>query len=241
MSLNQFNQFKIKTIHDIFIGDIDLSFTNASLYMVCAVIIISLFYYLALRKASLVPSRIQSLGEIIFEFAGNTLLSTSGEKARAFIPFIFTLFCFILTLNLFGMLPYGYTVTSQIMVNFALAAIIFFMVIIIGFFKHGLHFLKLFLPNGTPLFMAPMIILIELLSFLARPITLTLRLAGNMVAGHILIKIVASFVIMMGIWGILPIPFMVLLSGFEYFVAILQAYIFTILSCVYLNDAINLH
>ncbi len=241
MAFNPFHQFEVYPIVDLSIMGHDVSLTNSGLFMLIAVSCISCFFYFAMRNARLVPKKLQNSAELIFQFAENTLLETAGTKAKAFLPFIFTLFTFILTLNLLGMLPYGFTVTSQIVVNFAIAIIIFFIVIIVGFVKHGLHFLSFFLPEGTPKVLAPLIIIIELLSFLARPITLTMRLGGNMLAGHVLLKVLASFVIMMGIWGFFPIPFIMIMSGFEIFVAVLQAYIFTILTCVYLNDAINLH
>jgi F-type H+-transporting ATPase subunit a len=241
MSFNPFHQFEVHSVADLSLLGHDISLTNSGIFMLAAVICVSSFFYFSMRKARLVPTKLQSTAELIFQFAESTLIETAGNKAKAFVPFIFTLFTFILALNLFGMLPYGFTVTSQIIVNFALAAVIFFMVIIIGFVKHGLHYLSLFLPEGTPKALAPLIIIIELLSFLARPVTLTMRLAGNMLAGHVLLKVLASFVIMMGMWGFFPIPFIIIMSGFEIFVAVLQAYIFTILTCVYLNDAVNLH
>lgn len=241
MSFDPFHQFTVYPVIHMSIAGYDISLTNSALFMLVAILSITGFFYFAMRNAQLVPQKFQSSAEILFQFAEKTLLETAGSKAKSFVPFVFTLFMFILTLNLFGMLPYGFTVTSQIIVNFALAIAVFLIVIIVGFVKHGFHFLSLFLPEGTPKIFAPLIIIIELLSFLSRPITLTLRLAGNMLAGHILLKVVASFVVLMGIWGFVPIPFIMIMSGFEFFVAILQAYIFTILTCVYLNDAINLH
>jgi F-type H+-transporting ATPase subunit a len=147
----------------------------------------------------------------------------------------------IVTLNLLGLAPYGFTVTSHLIVTGALAAVVFCLVTITGFLLHGLKFLRLFLPEGTPIFMAPLIFILELLAYLVRPIALTIRLGANMMAGHILVSVAVGFITAMGIWGILPISFIVIFDGFEIFVAILQAYIFTILTCVYLNDAINLH
>lgn len=241
MSLDPFHQFEVTPIVNLELAGFNISFTNSALFMLISMILIMLFFYLALKKPSLVPSRMQCAGEIFYQFTESILLENAGEKSRPFIPFIFTIFAFILVLNLIGMMPYGFAVTSQIIVNFAIAMVIFFMVLIIGFVKHGLGFLSLFLPEGTPILLAPLIIIIELLSFLARPITLTLRLAGNMLAGHVLLKVFASFVVVMGIYGIAPIFFIMIMSGFEIFVAVLQAYIFTILTCVYLNDAINLH
>jgi F-type H+-transporting ATPase subunit a len=165
-----------------------------------------------------------------------------GAKGRKFVPLIFTLFMFILTCNLFGMIPYGFTVTSHISITFALAMMVFLLVTLVGIYLHGFHFFSLFLPAGTPWWLAPLMVVIELFAYLARPVSLSLRLAANMVAGHVLLKVIAGFVVSMAIYlKILPIPFLVILIGFELFVAVLQAYIFTILSCVYLSDALNLH
>jgi len=241
MSFNPFHQFEIFPIVQLSLAGHDISFTNSALFMVAAVLIIVGFFYFSARCATIVPGKLQSTAEVIFQFIDNTLFESAGHKGKAFFPFIFTLFTFLLTLNLLGMMPYGFTVTSHVIVTFAIAAAIFILVTLTGFIKHGLHFLSLFLPQGTPIWLAPILFIIELLSFLSRPISLSIRLAGNMLAGHVLLKVLASFVIMMGIGGILPIPFMVVMVGFEVFVAVLQAYIFTILTCVYLNDAINLH
>jgi F-type H+-transporting ATPase subunit a len=165
-----------------------------------------------------------------------------GAKGKKFVPLIFTLFMFILTCNVFGMIPYGFTVTSHISITFALAMMVFLLVTLFGIYLHGFHFFSLFLPAGTPWWLAPLMVVIELFAYLARPVSLSLRLAANMVAGHVLLKVMAGFVVSMAIYlKILPIPFIVVLIGFELFVAALQAYIFTILSCVYLNDALNLH
>lgn len=241
MAFNPFHQFEVYPLIKLSLAGHDVSFTNAAMFMMLAVTLIIAFFYLTMRNARLVPTRWQCAAEMIFQFTESTLLDSAGEKSRPFVPFVFTLFTFILTLNLLGMLPYGYTVTSSIMVNFALATMVFILVIITGFVRHGWHFFSFFLPEGTPIILAPLIILIELISFLSRPITLTLRLAGNMLAGHVLLKVLASFVLMMGAFGVMPIAFTMVMSGFEFFVAVLQAYIFTILTCVYLNDAINLH
>jgi F-type H+-transporting ATPase subunit a len=241
MAFNPFHQFEIFPIIPLSIAGHDISFTNSALFMVATVLLIVGFFYSATRHGSLVPGKMQSAAEVMFQFIDNTLLESVGNKGREFFPFVFTVFMFILVLNLFGMMPYSFTVTSHVIITFAIAATIFILVILTGFIKHGLHFLSLFLPKGTPLWLAPILFLIELLSFLSRPISLSIRLAGNMLAGHVLVKVLASFVIMMGIGGLFPMAFMMIMIGFEIFVAILQAYIFTILTCVYLNDAINLH
>ncbi|WP_341756057.1 MULTISPECIES: F0F1 ATP synthase subunit A [unclassified Candidatus Tisiphia] len=242
MSHSPLDQFAIKKLVEINLCGFDISFTNSSLYMMLAGVIALLYFYLALKSEKIIPSRLQLSAEIIYDIITVTLSQNVGEKGRKFIPFIFTLFMFILLCNLLGMLPYGFTVTSHIAVTFALAITIFFMVTIIGFINHGLHFLSIFLPKGTPLWLAPLMIVIELFAYLARPISLSLRLAANMMAGHVLLKVMAGFIVSLMIFlKFLPIPLIVILIGFEIFVAILQAYIFTILACVYLNDAVNSH
>lgn len=239
---NPLAQFEVKSIIPISIGGYDLSFTNSSLFMLCSIVIICGFFTIAVRRPSLVPSRLQSGAEIIFDMINSMIKQNVGEGGKPFLPLIFTTFMFILLCNLLGMMPYSFTATSHIVVTFALAMMIFLLVTIVGFLKHGVHFLSLFMPKGTPIFLAPLIIVIELFAFLARPISLSLRLAANMIAGHVLLKVMAGFVItLMVVMKPLPIPLMIILIGFEIFVAILQAYIFTILSCVYLNDAVNLH
>jgi F-type H+-transporting ATPase subunit a len=236
------SQFEVKPLIHLEAFGYDISFTNSSLFILLVAISITCFFTFALRRGSLVPDRLQSFAEVTYLFISSTLTANAGPEGKKYFPLIFTLFLFVLTCNLFGLLPYGFTVTSHIIVTFALALLVFLTVTIIGFMRHGTHFLSLFLPSGTPLWLAPMMILIELCSYLARPLSLSIRLAANMVAGHVLLKVLAGFVLMMGtMWGWLPIPFIVIFNGFEIFVAILQAYIFTILTCVYLNDAINLH
>jgi len=197
---------------------------------------------LAFRGKGLVPSRFQLSGELVYGMITGMLDQNVGAKGKKFVPLIFTLFMFILTCNVFGMIPYGFTVTSHISITFALAMMVFLLVTLFGIYLHGFHFFSLFLPAGTPWWLAPLMVVIELFAYLARPVSLSLRLAANMVAGHVLLKVMAGFVVSMAIYlKILPIPFIVVLIGFELFVAALQAYIFTILSCVYLNDALNLH
>jgi len=236
------NQFELKTIIPISFGGHDFSFTNSSLVMLVVAVIISAFFSYAMRRPSLVPSRFQASAELVYGLICNMLNENVGPKGKPFMPLIFSIFLFILICNLCGMLPYSFTVTSHIIITFMLAILIFIVVTIVGFMKHGTHFLSLFLPHGTPSWLAPLMIVIELFTYLARPISLSLRLAANMMAGHILLKVIAGFVLsMMFFLKPLPLPLMIILIGFEIFVSILQAYIFTILSCVYLNDAVNLH
>lgn len=242
MSHSPLDQFKVKEIVDIELFGYDISITNSSLFMMIAGTVIFLYFTFAFKSKKLIPTRLQISGELIYGMISNMLEQNVGSGGRKFVPLIFTLFMFILTCNLLGMVPYGFTVTSHISVTFAMAMMIFLLVTLLGLYLHGLHFFSLFLPAGTPWWLAPLMVVIELFAYLARPVSLSLRLAANMVAGHVLLKVMAGFVVSMVIYlKILPIPFIVVLIGFEIFVAVLQAYIFTILSCVYLNDAINLH
>lgn len=233
-------QFEVYPIIPIHIAGYDLSFTNASLWMLVAIASASLFMYLGSRKAALVPGRLQAASEMMVEFVGGIVTDNAGKDALKYFPLIFTLFLFILFCNLSGMVPFSFTVTSHIIVTFAMAAILFLGVTIIGFVRHGTHFLSLFLPAGTPWWMVPLMVLIELVSYLARPVSLSIRLAANMLAGHLLLKIIAGFV-MIGLLGVFPFAFLLIFTGFEIFIACLQAYIFTLLTCIYLNDALNLH
>ncbi|MCH2546134.1 MAG: F0F1 ATP synthase subunit A [Alphaproteobacteria bacterium] len=223
------------------IAGYNIDFTNASLFMVIAVLAAALFFHMGIRRSALVPDRMQSLVEIYYEFIGNMVRENIGTKGRAYFPFIFTLFTFLVFANLLGMIPGGFTVTSHIAVTFTMAILIFIGATIIGFIKHGAHFLHLFVPSGAPAVMMIFLVPIELMSYLARPITLSLRLAGNMMAGHVLLKVVAGFIIKMSIFGVLPLALLVAFVGFEFLVAVLQAYVFALLVCIYLNDAINMH
>lgn len=240
---NPLAQFEIKYLTNYpDIAGMNFNFSNSSLYMVAVVIFLSLFFALGIKKKAIVPSRWQSMVEMAYEFVAVTVKENVGNEGRRYFPFIFSLFMFILVANLFGMLPYSFTVTSHLAVTFTLAIIIFFGVTIIAIARHGFKFLEYFLPHGTPWWLLPLMFVIELFAYLVRPVSLSIRLSANMMAGHILLKVMAGFVISMGVAGLfLPFPFIVVMIGFEIFVAILQAYIFTILTCVYLNDAIHLH
>lgn len=242
MKHSPLDQFKLKEIANIQLFGHDVILTNSAMFMILAGLFISFYFILAFRGKKLIPTRLQLSGELVYGLITDTVNQNIGSKGKKFVPLIFTLFMFIMTCNLFGMIPYGFTVTSHISITFALAIMVFLLVTLLGFILHGFHFFSLFLPKGTPWWLAPLMIVIELFAYLARPVSLSLRLAANMVAGHVLLKVIAGFVVSMAFYlKIFPIPFISVLIGFEIFVAILQAYIFTILSCVYLNDAINLH
>jgi F-type H+-transporting ATPase subunit a len=237
-------QFEVNTLYPMpTLAGHNIDFTNASLFMVLAVAVSWIFLFFGMRKQAMVPGYWQSLVEMTYEMVAGTVRDNAGEEGKPFFPIIFTLFMFVLMCNLLGMMPYSFTVTSHIIVTFALAAFVFLGVTLIAIIKHGpLKFLGFFLPHGTPMWMAPVMYVIELFSYLSRPISLSVRLAANMLAGHILLKIVAGFIISLGlIAGWLPFGFTVMLSGFEVAVALIQAYIFTVLASIYLNDALHLH
>jgi F-type H+-transporting ATPase subunit a len=235
-------QFEIKRIVPIDLFGIDVSFTNASLYMVIAVVLISGFLILAMGRRALVPGRIQSIAELSYEYIANMVRENLGEEGMKFFPWVFTIFIFILTLNLLGMIPHSFTVTSHIIVTFAFAAMVWITVTLIGFARHGAGYLRLFVPEGIPIWLMPIIIPIELISYLIRPISHSVRLFANMMAGHTMLKVFAGFVVGLGVLGgWAPLAFLVAFTGLEFLVAFLQALIFTVLTCIYLNDALHMH
>lgn len=235
-------QFQIERIIPMEIFGYDVSFTNASLMMVIAVALISGFLILAMGRRALVPGRIQSIAELSYEYIANMVRENLGEEGMKFFPWVFTIFIFILTLNLLGMIPHFFTVTSHIIVTFALAAMVWITVTVIGFIRHGVGFLRLFVPSGIPIWLMPVIIPIELISYLIRPISHSVRLFANMMAGHTMLKVFAGFVVGLGfIGGWAPLAFLVAFTGLEFLVAFLQALIFTVLTCIYLNDALHMH
>jgi len=235
-------QFEIKTLVPIEIAGVDASFTNSSLFMVLTVITISLFLIGGMRKGALVPGRWQSMAELSYVFIANMIKDTVGSEGRPYFPFIFTIFMFILVGNLWGMMPYSFTFTSHIAVTFAMAFFIFVGVTLIAIAKHKLHFLSFFMPPGVPIVMAPLLVPIEIISYLSRPISLSVRLFANMLAGHTLLKVFAGFIISLGVAaGWLPFVFVIALTGLEFVIAFLQAFVFAILTCLYLNDALHLH
>ena len=243
MATNPMAQFEVYRIGpEIKIGSIDLSFTNSSLFMVISSLAILIVFNFGSKRNSMLPSKIQLLTELSYTFVSKMISDTAGSNAKPYFPFIFSLFMFVLFCNMFGMMPYSFTVTSHIIVTFILAFFVFTGVTIIGFMKHGLGYLKLFVPSGVPSVLLPLIIIIEVISYLSRPISLSVRLFANMLAGHTMMKVFGGFVISLGIvGGWLPLSFSVALTGLEILVAFLQAYVFAILTCIYLNDALNLH
>lgn len=229
------------------IGDGAFAFTNSAAYMALTVAVSVGFLMVATSSRTLVPGRLQSLAEMSYEFVANTIDQTAGKAGMRFFPLVFSLFMFVLVANLIGLIPYTFTVTSHIIVTFALAMLVMSVVVGYGFMKHGLGFLKLFVPHGVPGYILPLVVLIEVISFLSRPISLSVRLFANMLAGHITLKVFAGFVTMLSaalgagglVIGILPLGMTVAITALEFLVAFLQAYVFTILTCIYLNDAIH--
>ena len=234
-------QFEIKTLVPIDLGSFDASFTNSSAFMVISVLLATVFLVGGMRKGEMVPGRWQSMAELSYVFVANLIRDTVGTEGAKYFPFIFSLFMFILFGNLLGMMPYSFTFTSHIAVTFAMALVVFVGVTVIAIAKHGLHFFSFFMPPGVPIAMAPLLVPIEIISYLSRPISLSVRLFANMTAGHTLLKVFAGFVASLGVAGVLPLAFVTALTGLEFVIAFLQAYVFTILTCLYLNDALHLH
>ena len=246
MANDPIHQFQISKWIPIEIGNLDLSFTNSSAFMVAVAAAGAGFLFLTTSSRGLVPSRLQSVSEMAYEFVASMLRDAAGTQGMRFFPFVFSLFMFVLVANLFGMFPYFFTITSHIIVTFALALLVIGTVVVYGFMKHGFGFLKLFVPEGVPGVLIPLVVAIEVISFLSRPISLSVRLFANMLAGHITLKVFAGFIVSMSAIGftgvvgsILPLAMTVALTGLEFLVAFLQAYVFAVLTCMYLNDALH--
>lgn len=238
------HQFIIHPIIEFSMFGMDISVTNSTVFMLLTVLLVIGVLYIGVVPGynASKPNKFEAISELIFKFVTNLLEENCGVEARKYLPFIMSFFMLIGIGNLLGMVPYAFTFTSHIIVTFTLAALVFVVITIIGFMQHGLKYLKIFLPEGAPMFLAPILIPIELISYLSRPISLSVRLFANIMAGHMVLKIFAGFVVSLGvIGGFLPLGMTVLLTFFEIFVALVQAYIFSILTCVYLNDALHLH
>jgi len=236
------HQFEISRWLKLEFLGLDASFTNSSFFMVLAAVLVTGFLLLSMGSRALVPGRLQSVAELSYEFVANMIRENVGSEGMKYFPFVFSLFVFILALNMLGMIPGTFTVTSHIIVTFALAALVFLVVTAIGFARHGFGYLKLFVPEGVPIWLMPLIVPIELISYLIRPISLSVRLFANMMAGHTMLKVFAGFAVSLPVAAkIAPLIFTVAFTGLEFVVAFLQAFIFTVLTCIYLNDAVNMH
>lgn len=242
VGIDPMHQFEIKRFIPMEIFGLDVSFTNSSLFMLIAIGLISGFMIYAMRGHALVPGRLQSMAELSYEFVAKMVQDNTGKEGMKFFPFVFSLFFFILMLNMLGMVPLSFTVTSHIVVTFALALVVFFLVTIYGFIRNGPGFLKLFVPPGAPVVLLPLLVVIEAISYLIRPISLSVRLFANMMAGHMMLKVFAGFVVALGVLGgWAPLLFMVAFTGLEVLIAFLQAFVFAVLTCIYLNDAVHMH
>jgi F-type H+-transporting ATPase subunit a len=241
IELHPLHQFEIQPLIPLHVGGIDISYTNSALLMTIVVVAVTALTVVGTRKAALVPDRWQSIAEMMYEFVVDMVDTNAGHGARAYLPFVFTLFTFILFANLFGLVPWSFTVTSHIVVTFALALVVFIGVTIIGFARHGVHFLRLFVPEGVPPVLLVLLVPIELLSYFIKPFTLALRLFANMLAGHTMLAIFGGFAASVGLLAIFPVAINVALVALELLVAILQAYVFAILTCLYLHDSLHLH
>jgi F-type H+-transporting ATPase subunit a len=243
------HQFEISKIVELSAGSFNISFTNSSLWMMIAVISSIVLLSMAMSKKAVIPGRMQIMAEMLYEFVANMVRENIGSEGRKYFPFVFTVFMIVIMGNMLGMLPYSFTYTSHIAVTGILALAVFLMVTLFGIAKHGLSFFSLFCPSGVPLYLLPLIIPIEILSFLVRPVTLAVRLCANMIAGHMILKVFAGFCVgLLGLGGVVgvvasvfPMLFNVLMIGFEFFIAFIQAYVFTILTCIYLKDSVELH
>jgi F-type H+-transporting ATPase subunit a len=241
-------QFTIKTLLHLELLGYDVSFSNSALFMILAVLVSVAYLTFAMRNREMVPGRLQASAEMLYEFISEMVRSNVGNEGRPYFPFVFTLFVFLLFGNMLGLIPYSYTFTSQIVVTFVLAAFIFVGVTLVALIKHGMHFFSFFVPPGAPKVLIPFLIIIEVISYFVRPVSLSVRLFANMLAGHTMLKVFAGLAVMItGAGGvavagsILPFLALIGLTGLEVLVAGLQAYVFTILTCMYLNDALHLH
>lgn len=247
MALNPLEQFVVKPLVPLQIGQIDISFTQASFFMILGVVLATMLMTLSMRTKSVVPNRWQNVSEMLYEFVAGMVNDNLGREGRRFFPLIFTIFMIVLMGNLLGMVPYSFTYTSHIIVTATLAIGVFILMTLVGLLRHGLHFFSIFLPKGLPIFLIPLIVVIEIISYLARPFSLAVRLFVNMVAGHTLVKVFAGFNValfgsVLGMTlGILPLLFNVAIIGLEVLIACIQAYVFAILTCAYLKSVIELH
>jgi F-type H+-transporting ATPase subunit a len=241
------HQFEIHNIVTLgHVGGHEIAITNSAVFMAIIVVGIAALLVGGSASRALVPGRVQSIAEMSYEFVADTIRSSAGTEGMRFFPFVFTIFMFVLFANVIGLIPYAFTVTSHIIITATLALLVFLTVTIYGFYRHGLHFFKLFVPSGIPILILPMIVFIEILSYLSRPVSHSIRLFANMLAGHITLKVFAGFVTLLGAWGFvgwfgaaIPLALVVALTALELLVAFLQAYVFAILTCIYLNDAIH--
>ncbi|MFL1780766.1 ATP synthase subunit a [Candidatus Hepatincolaceae symbiont of Richtersius coronifer] len=242
LGISPIDQFKVQTIGgNIYIAGVNISFTNSALFMVLAAVLVILFFYLSLKNINVVPSKLQMVSELSYDFVAHIAKENIGDKAKVFFPFIFSIFMFILFGNLLGTIPYSFAFTSQIIITFSIALLMLTVATIYGIIKHKSKFFKVFIPSGLPFYLIPFMAVLEFISYFAKALSMGIRLFANIMAGHIIIEIFAGFIIALGIFGIIPLSFTIILYAFELMIACIQAYIFTILTCLFLEQVINLH
>ncbi len=241
------HQFQITPLIPIEVGGVDISFTNSALWVLIGAVLSIVIMGLAASRKSIVPGRIQLIGEEIYGFVEGMVTDNIGQKGKEYFPLVFTVFMIVAMGNMLGMIPYSFTYTSHLAVTASMALMIFAIVLLVGIIRHGFHFFSLFVPSDVPIWMMPLVVAIEIVSFISRPVTLSVRLFANMVAGHVLMKVIAGFAIMFASMGgvvilgsILPVAFNVVMIGFEFFIAFIQAYVFAVLTCIYLKDTIEI-
>jgi F-type H+-transporting ATPase subunit a len=247
MKIDPIHQFKIQDWAPIFtIHGHQIALTNSAVFMLIIIVLVSALLIGGTAPRAMVPGRLQSVAEMSYEFIANMLRSSAGNEGMKFFPFVFTLFMFVLFANMIGLIPYSFTVTSQLIITACLAILVFVIVVGYGFWRNGIGFLRLFVPKGVPIYILPAIVVIEILSFISRPISHSVRLFANMLAGHITLQVFAGFIIMLAGFGVagwfgavIPLVLVIMLTALEFLVAFLQAYVFAILTCIYLNDAIH--
>ena len=247
--MDPLHQFQINPILRIAVEGYDVSFSNSALAMMAVVGLAYALIHYGTKNPAIVPGRLQAAAEFFYEFVANMLRENGGQHARPYFPLVFSIFMFVLFGNLLGMIPYAFTFTSHIVVTFAMAIGVFLFVTALALMKHGLHFFSFFLPHGTPLWLSPILVPVEVISYCMRPISLSVRLFANMMGGHIMLKVFAGFIVMLlgslgfvgALLSVLPFALIVVLIAFEFLVAALQAYIFSILTCLYIHDALELH
>jgi F-type H+-transporting ATPase subunit a len=248
MTLDPIHQFNINNLFTIgHIGGYTIAFTSSSAYMLLTVAVICLLSVRGFKRQQLVPGRFQSAAELSYVFVASMIRSTAGEEGMKFFALVYSIFMFILVSNLIGVIPYSFTVASHIIVTAAFALLVFFTVLIYGFYKNGLKFFRIFVPSGIPIYILPLVVVIEIISFLTRPLSHSVRLFANMLAGHITLQVFAGFVVLLGtslgaigwIAGVVPLALTIAIYALEILVAFLQAYVFAVLTCIYLNDALH--
>lgn len=239
--MNPLAQFKVLYITPFFFGSLDFSFTNAACSFLIICIMTAAIIKVCSTNCAIIPNKPQIFLELLYVILKKLLLNSAGKQSKGFLPFIITVFIFIAANNILSIIPFLFTTTSHFSVTFTLSGVVFILTILAGFYNNGWKYTNILLPKGTPHFLIPLMIIIELFAFFARPLSLAIRLTANMIAGHVVIKVLASFILISGFFSFLPFTLLTIFNAFEIIISVLQAYIFTVLTCTYLGEAYNLH